>query len=99
VTFVAGRLGAIDMSNAVAVAGLEARHAMIRVWMAISATWVAFWISIATLIVMTGEMTDPGAAQLRLFAFIVIAPPVVLLGVGALFRLGFELFLRGRSNA
>lgn len=88
------------MSNAgVAIAGLEARQAMIRVWMAISATWVAFWISIATLIVATGEMTDPGAAQFRLFALIVIAPPLVLLTVGALFRLGFELFFRRRENA
>ena len=88
------------MSNAgVAVAGLEARQAMIRVWMAISATWVAFWISIAALIVMTGEMSDPAAAQLRLFALIVIAPPVVLLSVGALFRLGFEFLFRRRCNA
>lgn len=88
------------MSNAgVAVAGLESRQAMIRVWMAISATWVAFWISIAALIVVTGEMTDPGLAQLRLFALIVIAPPVTLLVLGTLFRLGFEFFFRRRCNA
>jgi hypothetical protein len=87
------------MSNAgVAVAGLEARQAMIRVWMAISATWVAFWISIATLIFATGEMTDPGLTQLRLFALIVIAPPLVLLAFGALIRLGFELFFHRRAN-
>jgi hypothetical protein len=99
-TFVAGWLGAVEMSNAgLAVAGLETRQAMIRVWMAISAIWIAFWISIATLIVVSGEMTDPGAAQLRLFALIVIAPPVVLLAIGTLFRLGFELFFRRRCDA
>jgi hypothetical protein len=87
------------MSNAgVAIAGLETRQAMIRVWMAISAIWVAFWISIAALIVVSGEMSDPAVAQLRLFALIVIAPPVVLLGVGAFARLGFEFFFR-RHNA
>jgi uncharacterized SAM-binding protein YcdF (DUF218 family) len=87
------------MSNAgVAIAGLEARQAMIRVWMAISAIWVAFWISMASLIAMTGEMSDPAAAQLRLFALIVIVPPVVLLAVGALFRFGFELLFRRRSK-
>jgi hypothetical protein len=88
------------MSNAgVAVAGLETRQAMIRVWMAISGIWVAFWISIAAVIVITGgEMGDAMAAQLRLFAIIVLAPPVVLLAVGVLFRLGFEFFRR-RDNA
>jgi hypothetical protein len=88
------------MSNAgVAVAGLETRQAMIRVWMAISGIWVAFWISIAAVIVITGgEMGDAMPAQLRLFAIIVLAPPVVLLAVGVLFRLGFEFFRR-RDNA
>jgi len=88
------------MSNAgVAVAGLETRQAMIRVWMAISGIWVAFWISIAAMIVITGgEMGDAMPAQLRLFAIIVLAPPVVLLAVGVLFRLGFEFFRR-RDNA
>ena len=88
------------MSNAgVAVAGLETRQAMIRVWMAISGIWVAFWISIAAVIVITGgEMGEAMAAQLRLFAIIVLAPPVVLLAVGVLFRLGFEFFRR-RDNA
>jgi hypothetical protein len=81
------------------IAGLEARQSMIRVWMAISAIWVAFWISIAALIVLTGEMPDPGPAQLRLFAVIVVAPPVVLLAVGTLFRLSFELFFRRRCPA
>ena len=88
------------MSNTdVDVAGLEARQAMLRVWMAISATWVAFWIAIATLILVTGEMTDPAATQLRLFALIVIAPPLVLLALGALFRLGFEVLFHRRCNA
>ena len=88
------------MSNAgVAVAGLETRQAMIRVWMAISGIWVAFWISIAAMIVITGgEMGDAMPAQLRLFAIIVLAPPVVLLAVGVLFLLGFEFFRR-RDNA
>ena len=75
----------------------ETRQAMIRVWMAISAIWVAFWLCIAALIVVTGEMNDPLTSQLRLFALIVMTPPVVLLAFGALFRWGFEaIFRRGR---
>jgi len=67
--------------------------------MAISGIRVAFWISIAAMIVITGgEMGDAMPAQLRLFAIIVLAPPVVLLAVGVLFRLGFEFFRR-RDNA
>jgi hypothetical protein len=76
--------------TSVALAEGETRHAMIRVWMAISAIWVAFWLSIAALVVVTGEMSAPLSSQLRLFALIVMMPPVVLLALGAAFRWVFE---------
>lgn len=80
-----------------AVAGVAARLAMIRVWMAISATWVAFWLSIALVVVATGRMAAPLSPYLPLYAAIVLAPPVVLLAVGALARCTFE-FLATRSS-
>ena len=86
------------MSNtSVAIAEGETRQAMIRVWMAISAIWVFFWLSIAALILLTGEMSGPWTSQLRLFALIVLTPPVTLLTFGALFRCAFELMFRRRS--
>jgi len=84
------------MSNTrvAAVAAVEARQAMMRVWMAISAIWVAFWLSMAGLTFMTAEMTVALSNKLSLFAVIVIAPPLVLLAVGAALRWGFEILFR-----
>lgn len=83
--------------TSVAMAAGESRQAMIRVWMAISAIWVAFWLCIAALIVATGEMPGPLTNELRLFALIVMTPPVVLFALGALFRCVFEaLFLKSK---
>jgi hypothetical protein len=88
------------MSNtSVAVAALETRQAMIRVWMAISAIWIVFWICIAALIVVTGEMANPLTNQLRLFALIVMTPPLVLLAGGAVSRWAFEALFRKTKNA
>ena len=80
--------------TSVALAEGETRHAMIRVWMAISAIWVAFWLCIAALVAVTSEMSGPLMSQLRLFALIVMMPPVVLFALGAAFRWVFETLLR-----
>jgi hypothetical protein len=83
------------MSDAnVAVAAGETRQAMIRVWMAISAIWIAFWLAIAALVMMTGEIADPLASQFQLFALIVMLPPIVLLTIGAMARWTFEAVFR-----
>jgi len=83
------------MSNtSVAVAEGETRQAMIRVWMAISAIWVFFWLCIATVIVATGEMSAPLASQFRLFALIVMTPPIVLFAIGVVYRWILEAFAR-----
>ena len=86
------------MNSGVAVAADETRQAMIRVWMAISAIWVVFWLCMGGLIAVTAEMTVPLAGNLGLFALILLSPPVVLLAVGAAFRCAFEL-LFGRTHA
>lgn len=77
------------------VAGGDSRQAMIRVWMAISAIWVAFWLGIALVALGMGVATS-FTDQLRLFALIVMTPPLVLLVLGAAARLAFE-FLRCRT--
>lgn len=77
-----------------AVAAVEARQAMMRVWMAISAIWVAFWLSMAGLTFVTAEMTLALSNQFSLFAVIVLAPPLVLLVVGAVLRWGFEVLFK-----
>jgi hypothetical protein len=86
------------MSNtSVALAEGETRQAMIRVWMAISAIWVFFWLCIAALILLTGEMSGPLTSQLRLFSLIVLTPPVALFTFGAVFRCAFELIFHRRT--
>ena len=79
------------MNSGVAVAAGETRQAMMRVWMAISAIWVAFWLCMAGLIAVTAEMTVPLAGKLGLFALIVLTPPVALLAIGAALRCAFEM--------
>jgi hypothetical protein len=80
--------------TSLAIAAGESRQAMIRVWMAISSIWVAFWLCIAALIMVTGEMAGPLTGELRLFALIIMTPPFVLLALGALFRWAFEARFR-----
>jgi len=82
------------MNTEVAVAEGETRLAMMRVWMAISAIWVAFWLSMAVLIAMAAEMTVPLNGKLGLFALIVLTPPLALLAIGTALRWGFEIFCR-----
>jgi hypothetical protein len=83
------------MSDATIVAAeAGTRQAMIRVWMAISAVWIVFWLSIAALFAVTGEMSGPFGDQFRLFALIVLVPPLTMLIVGVAFRFVFEALLR-----
>jgi hypothetical protein len=87
------RLGVV-MNTGLAVAEGETRQAMMRVWMAISAIWVAFWLSMAALIAVAAEMTVPLAGNLGLFALIVLSPPIALLAVGTALRWGFEMLFQ-----
>ena len=82
--------------SAVTTAGAETRQSMIRVWLAISAVWVAFWLLIAGGIVAAMQTGSPFDANLNVFALIVLTPPLALLALGAGARLLFE-FLARRS--
>ena len=88
------------MSNtSAAAAAVETRQAMMRVWMAISAIWVTFWLCFAALIVVAGGMNVALEAQFGLFALIVLTPPFALLAIGTAFRCGFEaLFRNGKDK-
>jgi hypothetical protein len=87
------------MNAGVAVAENDTRQAMVRVWMAISAIWVAFWLSMAALIAVTAEMTVPLAGKLGLFALIVLTPPLTLLAVGTALRWAFEMLFSKPKTA
>jgi hypothetical protein len=79
-------------------AGGETRQAMLRVWMAISAVWVAFWLSIATITALTSEaFASPLLDRLDLIGLIVVAPPFVFLAFGVLLRCGYEMIALRRS--
>jgi len=69
----------------------ETRHAMLRVWLTISAVWIAFWLLIAVLFA-TAEMRYQFADELDVFVAIMLAPPLLLLILGAIIRLLFEAF-------
>ena len=68
-------------------AGLEARQSMIRVWMALSAVWVGFWLLIAAIVLATVEMRYPLAHELGPFSAIVLTPPLALFIIGVTARL------------
>jgi hypothetical protein len=75
------------MSEAsVSAAGAETRQSMIRVWLAISAVWVAFWLMIALIALATVEVRFSLAPELGPFSLIVLLPPLALFGVGAVGR-------------
>ena len=77
----------------VVAAGGETRQSLIRVWLAISAVWVAFWLMIATTVFATSARAA-FVEELALFSLIVLAPPLLLLAIGATARLLFEAFFR-----
>jgi hypothetical protein len=73
---------------------------MIRVWMALSAVWVAFWLLIAAIVFATVEARHPFAGDFGPFCLIVLTPPLVLLGLGTLARWTFEALARAlRADA
>jgi hypothetical protein len=78
------------------VTGGDARQAMIRVWMAISAVWVTFWLGLA-LVALSAGVANSFNQRFSLFALIVMIPPLILLVLGAGGRLAFEFLFRGRT--
>ena len=82
------------MSDTIAATAGDTRQSMIRVWMALSAVWVAFWLLIAIIVFATVEIRYPLADELGPFSLIVLIPPLALLGLGALARWSFEILTR-----
>ena len=78
------------MRKPVGAAVLEARQSMLRVWMAISAIWVAFWLVIAALVVAALAPHDVLVIDLSVCAVIAAVPPIVLLALGASVHLTLE---------
>jgi len=78
-------------------ADAETRLSLLRVWLAISAVWVAFWLVIAGL----GSVTDviPLSGNIRPILLILVLPPLFLLALGALAVLVHETILPGARNA
>jgi hypothetical protein len=58
--------------TSVGIAGIDARQSMIRVWMALSAVWVGFWLLIAAIVLATVEGRYPLWEELGPFLVIVL---------------------------
>jgi hypothetical protein len=83
------------MSEAsVRAAGTETRQSMIRVWLAISAVWVTFWLLIAAIALATVELRFSLSGEFWPFSLIVLLPPLLLFGIGAAARWLFDLAVR-----
>jgi hypothetical protein len=82
----------------VEVSGAEARQSMVRVWMAISAVWVTFWLSIAALFLAAFETRGWFQGGVAPYALIILLPPLILLALGALGRLLYEASTRRRPT-
>jgi hypothetical protein len=83
------------MSEAsVSAAAAESRQSMIRVWLAISAVWVAFWLFIALIALAAVEVRFSLSHELGPFSLIVLLPPLALFGLGAIGRWTFETTAR-----
>jgi hypothetical protein len=80
------------------VAERETRQSMLRVWLAMSAVWVAFWLLIAALVAASSDIRYPFAAQIGVFAAVMVAPPAFLLVFGAVTRVVFEALVLQRSG-
>jgi hypothetical protein len=76
----------------VAAAGIETRQSLIRVWLAVSAVWVAFWLLTATTVFAAAATRNPFVEQLGTFSAIVLIPPIALLAIGVLARFLVEAF-------
>ena len=81
-----------------AVSRGESRQSMIRVWMAMSAVWVAFWLLITALFLGTIDPRNPLDENISSFAAIILTPPLALLAFGALGRWTFEKVAQRRSR-
>ena len=60
----------------------ETRHSVMRVWLAISAVWIGFWLLIAGLGFATSLITL--ADNLIVGLVILFAPPLAVLGLATL---------------
>jgi hypothetical protein len=80
------------------VAERETRQSMLRVWLAMSAVWVAFWLLIAVLVAASSDIRYPFTAQIGVFAAVVVVPPAFVLVLGALSRVLFEALVLQRSG-
>ena len=78
------------MHKTARTAVLEARQAMLRVWMTLSAVWVMFWLIIAAVTMASATPLDPLIVPCGAFLPIVATPPIALLAIGAISRLAFE---------
>ena len=76
------------------VAAVDARQSMLRVWMALSAVWVAFWLLIAGIVFTAVGMQEPFSDELGRYAAIVVTPPAALFAVGVPLRWLFEALTR-----
>jgi hypothetical protein len=68
----------------------ETRRSLLRVWLAISAVWVTFWLLIAGVAVAAVHMRSPLMGQLDAFSLIVTIPPLALLAAGVIGLLLFN---------
>jgi len=82
----------------VAMGGTETRKSLIRVWLAVSAVWVAFWLLTATTVFAAATTRNPFVEEFGTFSAIVLTPPLALLAIGIFARLLVEAFSR-RSHA
>ena len=82
------------MAN-VTMAGTETtRQSMMRVWLAISAVWVVFWLLIALIVLAAVGSRNPFVEDAGLFALIIVLPPAGLLAAGAILRLLIDCLTR-----
>ncbi len=82
----------------VVMRGIETRKSLIRVWLAVSAVWVAFWLLTATTVFAAAATRNPFVEEFGIFSAIVLTPPLALLAIGVFVRFLVEAF-SGRSHA
>jgi hypothetical protein len=83
---IARRLEQWTMPNTNVASGVETRKSLIRIWLAISAVWVSFWLLTATTVFAAAATLNPFIEEFGLFSAIVLTPPIALLAIGALGR-------------
>ena len=73
-------------------------HCLLRVWIAISAVWLAFWMAMSAVFVMMAGALNPFAGEFSAFVLLVIVPPLVLLGLCAAACYGRKVWRMGPTN-